>query len=209
MCGQSWVTRHQEHLRGTDSRDLPCCLFEKLQFYFNLETPNFHRWVRLQGGVCGEEAALGKELLSSGLQNPQLYNSSVLANILGCATSHRESAWPPGVSILLSHHICTALPSLTTAPHQTLNILTFWTIQVDFPFDFNKSKCSLSPPPSLLAVEEDIGLDGFRSYSTMSDGQRWLCVLSYYVSGHDLPIILQIFTAATYWKLNLAMPLPV
>lgn len=53
MCGQSWVTHHQEHLRGTDSRDLLCCLFEKFQFYFNLETPNFHRWVRLQGGVWG------------------------------------------------------------------------------------------------------------------------------------------------------------
>lgn len=104
---------------------------------------------------CVEEAALGKELLSSGLQNPQLYNSSVLANILGCAKSYRGSAWPPGVSILLSQHICTALPSPTTAPHQASNILTFWIIQVAFPFDFNKSKCSLSLPPSLLAMEED------------------------------------------------------
>lgn len=45
-------TNYWEHLRGTDSKDILHFLFEKFQFYINLETPNFHRWVRLQGGVC-------------------------------------------------------------------------------------------------------------------------------------------------------------
>lgn len=155
MCGQSWVTQTIESLWGEQIAKISCTFCLRNFSFASILRPQIFTdgWGYRVG--CVEEAALEKELLSSGLQNPQLYNSSELANILGCAKSYQDSAWPPGVSILLSQHICTALPSLTTAPHQALNILTFWTIQVDFPFDFNKSKCSLSLPPRLLAVEED------------------------------------------------------
>lgn len=124
---------------GHDNRDL-WCYFRNFSFASYPETPTFHRWVRLQGGVCGG-GRFRKGTFELRLAKPTVEQQLSASQHPGVCKKLEEciATW---VLILFSQRICRAPPTLTTALHNALNILTFWIVMVGLPFESNMPGCS-------------------------------------------------------------------
>lgn len=137
---------------GHDNRDLQRC-FRTFSFTSYPETPNFHRWVRLQGGVCGG-SRFGKGTFELKFAKPTVVQQLSASQHPRVCKKLREctATW---VLILLSQRICRAPPTLTTALHNALDILTFWIVRAGLPFESTKREDSLRHFASLPAVKEE------------------------------------------------------
>lgn len=127
----------------------------------------------IEGWSCsvryGEGADWGKELRSSGLQKPQLYNNSALGNTMRSEKKKKkdlEECVATRVSILVSHYytLFTLLPhGLALSPGKPIHISTLLMVMGDFQFWFWQPRMFLASwnhSPSLLAVEREEGSSG-------------------------------------------------